>query len=60
MKTKIWIIALLCISFIFIVISMFIDRTTIAGKVVTCIGFTTLLAGSLWNMLRAISENKKR
>ena len=60
MKTKIFIIVLFCISLIFIILSMFIDRATTAGKVVAYIGFTTLLIGSLWNMIRAISENKKK
>lgn len=60
MKTKICIIVLFCISLIFIILSMFIDRATTAGKVVAYFGFTTLFIGSLWNMIRAISENKKK
>ena len=60
MKTKICIIVLFCISLIFIILSMFVDRATTAGRIIAHIGFTTLLIGSLWNMIRAISENKKK
>lgn len=60
MKTKICIIVLFCISLIFIILSMFVDRATTAGRIIAHIGFTTLLIGSLWNMIRAISESKKK
>ena len=60
MKTKICIIVLFCISLIFIILSMFVDRATTAGRIIAHIGFTTLLIGSLWNMIRAIYESKKK
>ena len=59
-RIKIAIVILSGISLFFIGMSVFADRTTTIGALITIIGFGSCLASSILSVIRTITENKEK